>query len=151
MILRTDADRRDFIIKLLRVDIDKKPWRCTAEPYKVNRSSAQNRLSHMWYGEISKQWAGHTSKQVKNYCKFTYGAEIKSQSDSHFGEWFEKLQSTYDYEECVASMEFVNVTSELNVTQMVEYLNHIELFAQESGFELTHPADIYDEAYGRTQ
>ena len=151
MIVRTDKDRNEFIIKALSVDLTKKPWEFNAEPYKPNRSAAQRRLTYMWYAEIGKH-TGNGKDYERNFCKWTYGCPILIANDNpkrNFTPFYEKLINTYTYEERIEAMAFVEVTSLFKVGENVEYLNHIDMYAQELGCKLTQPVSIYDEAMGQ--
>lgn len=149
MIVRTEHQRKEVIAKIKRINLDKRPWEITAKPYQPVRSDEQNNLSHMWYAEIARQ-SGQTPIQVKNYCKFVYGCPLLCEIDPDFGKFYEKLIERYTYEECVAAMEFVDVTSRktMTVKVMTEYLKHIELYAVEGGYNITKPVDKYHLAMG---
>lgn len=150
-IIRNNADREAFFSKARRVDLQKKPWLFTAEPYKPDRSLAQNRLSFKWYSELGKH-SGNGKDYERNYCKWHYGCPILVEADDNFAQFYETLINKYEYEECCAAMEYVQVTSmpKFNMTRFTEYLNHVKLYGQEIGCQLTQPVDIYDLAMGET-
>jgi hypothetical protein len=149
MIIRTDSDRNEFIARAVKIDLTKQVWRFEAKPYKPNRSAEQNRLAFMWYAELAKQ-SGNGKDYERNFCKWTYGCPILVEHDVNgFSAFYENLINRYDYEQCVASMDFIQVTSMFNVQQMSEYLKHMELYAGEKGYFLTKPVDVYHLAMGK--
>lgn len=147
MIIRNDRDRAAFIAKARAVDLSKHPWEFTASPWKPNRSLAQNRLSFMWYKQISDQ-CGEGEDEVRRTFKFVFGCPILVERDREFAEFYADLKAKFDYEQCVHSMEFVDVTKLFKVKEFARYLTRIEQFAAERGYQLTHPADLYLEAMG---
>lgn len=150
MLIKTEGDRKKLISKVLDLKLDKGPYLVTAEKFKPDRSGAQNRLSYMWYAFIGKQ-TGEGKDYIRNYCKFTYGCEIVSADDSEFSRFYDNLINKYDYEDCVSAMQYIQVTSLMNVKQMADYLNHIDLYAVERGCQLPQPQDLMDEALGLTK
>lgn len=149
MIVRTEHQRKEVLQRIQKINLDKQAWEITAHPWKAKRSDEQNNLSHMWYAEIGRQ-SGQTPLQVKNECKFRFGCPILCEVDPAFSEFYDKLIMRYTYEECVAAMEFVDVTSRktMTVEKMTEYLRHVELFAVEGGYTITKPVDKYHLAMG---
>lgn len=151
MIIRNNADREAFFSKARMIDLTRKPWIFTAELYKPDRSNAQNRLSFMWYAELGKH-SGSGKDFERNYCKFHYACPILVEVDDEFSKFYTKLVERYDYEECCAAMEFLQVTSrkKFKMPLFAEYLNHIKLYGAEIGCQLTQPIDIFDLAMRET-
>lgn len=147
MIIRGHGDLLNFFRKAWAIDLSKRPWELTAQPYKPKRSNAQLRLSFMWYAELAKQ-SGNGKDHERNFSKWTYGCPILVESDAQFSAYYENLINKFDYEQCVASMEYISITSMFNVHQFTEYLKHIELYAAEQGYQLTKPVDKYHLAMG---
>jgi len=78
-ILKTDSQKADAAAHLATVAVSHdKPCSVKIEPYTETRRAAQNRLSHMWYGEASAQGKEYTSQQVKSLAKLNYGVPIFS-------------------------------------------------------------------------
>ncbi len=149
MKISTETDRQRVIFKIQGINL-KQPWVVSAEPYKKDRSLAQNRLSFMWYSELGKH-SGNGKEYERNYCKFTYGCEIviEYEEGNTFNAFYEKLINNYTYEECLEAMEFIQVSSLMKVKAFYDYLTQIERYATEHGWRLTHPDDIYYEAMGK--
>ncbi len=150
MLIRTHQDILLAIRHILSIDLDKTAvWEVMGKPYKRNRSSAQNRLSHKWYAELGKH-TGHGKEQERNYCKFTYGCPILIENDGtgEFTSFYEKLIDTYDYEQCTSAMGFIQITSLMKVKGFTDYLNMVEQYGIERGIMLSKP-DEYGEAMGK--
>lgn len=97
MLITTEADRQRFIKKAADVDITKKPWVFSAEPYKKDRSLAQNRLLNKWLAEIGKQSHQGFSYE-RGFYKFTYGCPILCRDNEDFNELYMHLVEMYTYE-----------------------------------------------------
>jgi hypothetical protein len=146
MILRTEADRRELIARILKINIEKQPWEITANKWKpASELNDMKAVANIWYSEIGRQ-AGMTPLEVANYCKWTYGCPLLASVDQKFSDIYEGMMDRYEYEECVAMMEFVGVTSnkKMNRDLMHEYLQHIELYAVEGGYNITKRARKVD-------
>ena len=126
----------------------KSPMELVAQAYKPDRSKAQNRLSFKWYGEIAKQ-SKYGIDYTRNKLKFDYGCQVLMQNDKNqaFRDFYNKLIETYEYEQCVNSMAFIQVTSLMNVSEFTEYLRHVETYALNLGYHLSKP-DEYKSAMG---
>ena len=147
MLVRTEDDRRELVKKVMDLNLDKGPYLIKAEKFKRDRSGAQNRLSHMWYAALGKM-TGEGKEQIRNYCKWHYGMEILAETDKAFAGFYHHMVNTYTYEQCVKAMQWTQVTSLMNVKQMAEYLNHVDQYAIERGYQLPQPQDVYYEAMG---
>ena len=122
----------------------------TVEDKKKDRSSAQNRLSHKWYSVIGKQ-TFESEKEVKNYCKLTFGIPIMIRDIEGFvGMWnIQTEKMTYEQEKW--SMKFMKLTSLLDVHQMSEYLDQMKLHYEQQGIMLPTKDDLFFEAMGYTR
>jgi len=125
-----------------------KPWQVEIKPYKKDRTNAQNRLLYLWLSQIEAQ-NKHGEQNNRNFCKFTYGCPILARDNESFAEFYGSLMENYEYEQCIKSMEFIAVTSLMNTKQFTEYLNQIEQYANEQGYRLTRPDDLYFQAMGK--
>lgn len=104
------------------------------------RSIEQNRLSHLWYAEISEQ-SGHTPQYVKAFCKLRFGVPLLSASNERFRKAWEDNGKTLPYDGQVSLMEIVAVTSAMSTAQLKQYLDEVNQFFTERGLVLTVPDD----------
>ena len=147
MIIRGHGDLLNFFRKALSIDLSKGAWEFKADKYKPKRSAEQNGLAFIWYAELGKH-TGSGKDYERNFCKWTFGCPILVESDRKFSEFYESLINKYEYEQCIESMEYFEVTRLFNASQFTEYLKHIELYAAEQGYQLTKPVDKYHLAMG---
>ena len=126
----------------------KSPYELIGQIYRPDRSKSQNRLLYKWIAEINKQSKNGIDHE-RNTLKFKYGCQVLMQSDKNqeFIDFYSKLVEMYDYEQCVAAMAFIQVSSLMNVNEFTEYLQHIETYAANLGFYLSKP-DEYKKAMG---
>jgi len=138
VIVRTDKDRNDFIVKLLRVDLSKGPAEVSYKRFKPSAMDEQKAIANIWYAEIARQ-TGQTPDEVARFCKWTYGCPIFAEKSVEFNDLYTAMNDKYTYEENLRAMAFVQVTSDkrFGKKMMTEYLNHIELYAAELGCTLS--------------
>lgn len=125
----------------------------TVEKLKRDRTGAQNRLSHLWYKQLGEQ-TGHGHEYERRHCKWNFGFPVLLQRDppdEDINRFYHTLVDKLTYEERVAAMQYTDVTSLFKVREFAEYLNTIERYAAEMGYQLTHPDDLYWEAIGATR
>lgn len=110
------------------------PIKVKIEPYKKNRSLAQNNLMWMWLTEIAK------------FLNNEHGIKAKPEDlkVEFQGRWL-------GYKTCVHSsggyFDKLIGTSELTTPMFTEFLNQMEIYANsELGMQLPHPEDMYYEA-----
>lgn len=145
MIVSTPTEMEAFIAKCRDVKITK-PWLMTAEPYKKNRSLAQNRLSFSYYISLGKA-TGNGTKYERNYCKYTFGIPIlMADKDSGFDEFFGNLIDNLEYEQLIDAMEFIEVSRLFKVGQFQDYLLAIEHYAFDNHYPLMADEDLRNEA-----
>lgn len=116
--------------------------------HKKDRSLAQNRLSHRWYGERAEQ-QGTTPEHEHSSAKLRYGCPILIASDADFAEVYRRAIEPLDYERRLIAMRYFPVTRLMTVAQMTKYLETIERESAMQGIVLSKPVAIYEEAMGR--
>ena len=149
MFVKTEDDRKKLIEAVLKLDLEKGPWIITPSKFKRDRSAAQRRLQHMWYTALGK-CTGEGKEHIANYCKWTYGCPIVAEKHKDFAEFYDHMINHYTYEQCVAAMEYTQVTSAglMDVAMNAQYLDHINAYAAERGCQLPQPEHVYYEAMG---
>jgi hypothetical protein len=121
-------------------------------PFTVNvstggrRSIAQNRLIHLWMGEIAEQLPGsfESPEHVRGHCKLHYGVPILREVDEHFREVYDKQIKPLPYDLKIACMMepiALPVTSRMNTKQLSAYLDAVHREFSTQGVELTIPED----------
>lgn len=113
-----------------------------------HRSTAQNRLQHMWMKEISEQKGDITAAEARAYCKLTIGVPILREQNEAFRLRYDEILKPLSYEQKLAIMsEPLNlpVTSLMNTKQLTEYLEGIIRHFGQQGIVLTMPDDMREE------
>ena len=121
------------------------PFHVTIELGTVDRSSAQNRLLHVWYRDISKAKGDMTTDDVSAYCKLHIGVPILRANDDKFREAYDTKLKPLTYEQKTELMrEPVNmpVSSRMSVGQFTEYLEQIQRHFAGQGIQLFAPGEI---------
>ena len=129
-----------------------KPYYVKIAPYDETRRDAQNRLSHMWYSEISKQGGEYTAEDIKCIAKLRWGVPILVAEDEQFAAFWQKVKTTCPtYEERMEAMRYIPVTSIMTVKQMSQYLTDMQRVSSQK-YQLTDPSLLgLDELrYGKT-
>lgn len=110
------------------------------------RTIAQNRLIHLWMGEIAEQLPGSfdSVEHVRGHCKLVFGIPILRNADEHFREVYDRQIKPLPYEQKIACMMepiAFPVTSRMNTKQLTSYLDEIHREFAQQGVELTIPKD----------
>lgn len=103
-----------------------------------NRTLAQNRLIHMWFGIIAKE-TGNDIEAIKAYYKQKFlGHEFKHVVIRRVGE----LAGDFDLVDKIVSQ--LKSTADLTTKEMTEFCEKVEADASsELGIDLPHPIDLY--------
>ena len=137
-----DAKKAAAAAHLATLPVDQdKPYSVEFKSYKHDRSTAQNRLSHKWYSEVSKQGKEYTPEQVKSIAKLRWGVPILLADNEDFAAYWERVSPIFPtYEERhELLMPRTPVTSEMTTDQMSRYLNDFQR-VMGSKYNLTDPA-----------
>lgn len=95
-----------------------------------NRSAAQNRLFHMWMREVSQGYAETIGEW--------YAPEV----------WKEYFKKIHLGQETIRGVDVTRGTSKLKVAEMADFLTWVDHYCgSEFGIILTHPLDLYTEAF----
>lgn len=141
-VIKSDAQKAGAAAHLatLPVSVDH-PYSIKIEPFKLDRRAAQNRLSHMWYLEVSKQGKEYTPEQVKSIAKLRWGVPILLAENEDFAAYWAKVSPVFPtYEErWEMLMPRTPVTSEMTVKQMSQFLGDFQR-VMGSKYKLTDPA-----------
>jgi hypothetical protein len=124
-VLRTDLMKAQCMAALEAVEANhNKPVSVQIKTYSQKRSEAQNRLSHLWYREISEQGEEYTPDQIKCRAKKHFGVPLLlADSEKFNAAWLKAIQAFPTYEEQVDELlPFFPVTSLMTTEQMSRYL-----------------------------
>lgn len=92
-----------------------------------DRSMDQQALAEVWYRQVSHELGEDTPEGVKCECKLRIGVPILRAGDEEFrAVWDEKFKHQLAYEQKVALMRWLPVTSLMTTEQMSEYLNTMQ-------------------------
>lgn len=111
-------------------------WRAGAD-----RSLDQNALQFKWAGEAAQQLGDRTADDQQREWKLTIGIPILRSEDEEFCTFYDKALRPRPYEEKLAAMKYVPVTSIMTVPQMTRYLDEVFRQCQANGIALTVPRD----------
>jgi hypothetical protein len=92
----------------------------------ADRSAQQNKLMWLWASEVEQQTQQETSDEVQRRWKLDHGIPILCESSEEYRSFCRLTLKRLSYEERKDAMRFVPVTSEMNVKQMVRFLDAVE-------------------------
>jgi len=91
----------------------------------AHRSIPQNRLFYLMYDIIGKQLYGGDEHHARNECKLTIGVPILRRDSQKFQETYDKLLKPASYEDKLAMMEYISISSIFDKAQGTEYIKKI--------------------------
>lgn len=87
----------------------------------------QQALAEVWYRQIAHELGEDTPEGVKCEFKLRIGVPILRATDDNFrAMWDEKIKGIFTYEQKLALMRYLPVTSLLTVEQMTQYLDSVQ-------------------------
>ncbi len=117
----------------------------------ASRSGQQNRLSHRWYSDISRQLGDQTVEEVRGECKLRFGVPILRRDNLDFMATYDRVLKPIGYSEKLAAIISFDlpVTRLLTVKQMTEYMDSVQREYTQQGVRLTDPdAMKYEQEFG---
>lgn len=87
-----------------------------------DRSLDQNAIAHAWFSQIANELREQTALQVKAECKLTIGVPILRAEDEDFRKFYDNSIRLMTYEDKLAAMSFLPVTSLMTVKQLSQFL-----------------------------
>src|SRR5690606_24596912 len=126
---------------------DGKPLRVVIDRKQDDRSTAQNRLTRMWLGQI-EQKTGQDTDSLHDELKQRVLIYIYRRDDQEFAETCNaiamlKQNECEEYRVIAEQVIRLCSTTKLSVKQMTEYLNYVHDFAVvKLGVHLTVPDDL---------
>jgi hypothetical protein len=105
----------------------------------ADRSAQQNKLMWLWASEVEQQTQQETSDEVQRRWKLDHGIPILCESSEEYRSFCKLTLKKLTYEQRKQAMRYTPVTSEMNVRQMVRFLDTVERECLEQGVALTQP------------
>lgn len=137
-LIRT-ADDLDALFTLLGGLLDKKKKLTVEWTEGLDRSAQQNKLMWLWASEVEQQMQQETSDEVQRRWKLDHGIPILCESSETYRNFCRLTLKPLSYEQRKEAMRFTPVTSEMNVGQMIRFLDAVERECLENGIALTAP------------
>lgn len=106
-----------------------------------DRTKAQNRLVHKWFGEIASQMVGQTAEEVKAECNLTYGRPILGVEDDEWNAAFGYIFDALSYPAKLKAIRVLDIpfTRRMTVKQLTKYMDQMYRDYTEQGVRLTTP------------
>lgn len=106
-----------------------------------SRSDSQNKISHVWYEQVARELREDDALGWKCFSKLHYGVPILAVEDEQFRAFYNAALRNLTYEQKLAAMKFVPVTSEMTKPQLSKYLEAMQAGFQEQGVKLDFPRE----------
>lgn len=104
------------------------------------RTLSQNALAAVWYKQVSDELGEDTAAGVKRFCKLHAGVPILRRDDDDFRSLYDESIKPMCYEMKLKAIGLIRVTSEMNVSQLSEYLEEVRHLYQ-GRVPLEYPSD----------
>ena len=106
------------------------------------RSLDQNAISHAWYEQLARELPEDDALGWKSFCKLHFGVPILRAEDDQFREFYDAaMKATLTYEQKLAAMKFVPVTSLMSKPQLSKYLEAMQMNFLARGVRLEFPQE----------
>jgi len=109
------------------------------------RTDRQNRLFHLWVGEIQRQNQDESHEWWRGYCKLVIGVPLLRHEDEAFREAYDQSVKGLPFEQkirCMMEPIAMPVTSRMTTKQMTAFLDGVHRHFAEQGIILTVPDDL---------
>jgi hypothetical protein len=100
-------------------------WSCVYGPARSTGKNSQNSMFFELYTHIADWNHGGNVEAARAECKLNYGVPILRRDDPTMEDFFHKALDHLTHEDQLKAMKFVDVTSEMSVTQGSEYITTI--------------------------
>ena len=101
--------------------------RCKVTIRAGKRSLDHNAVSHIWYAQISTELREDTPEGVHRECKLLYGVPILRAEDDDFRAFYDTaIKHALTYEQKLAAMRWIPVTSLMTPAQMKRYTDDMQ-------------------------
>lgn len=107
-----------------------------------DRTKPQNNFTHAWYEQLAREMPQHDALGWKCECKLLHGVPILRAEDAEFRAFYDAaIKKTLSYEEKIAAMKFVPVTSLMTTAQLSKYCEALQADFAKRGVMLEFQAE----------
>ena len=110
------------------------------------RSLDQNALSHSLYAQIAAQVDDQSVNDIRAECKLRIGVGLLRASDERFREFYDSGLKQLTYEQKLAAMAYVPVTSIMGKKVFSAYVDEVIRTHSQQGISLINPSEA--DSYG---
>ncbi|MGN6314568.1 MAG: hypothetical protein ACTHMO_12525 [Rhodanobacteraceae bacterium] len=115
------------VIGELRVQFRERKYLTVTIKDGKGRSLDQNAISHAWYEQVARELREDDARGVKRFCKLHFGVPILRAEDDEFREAYDaSILRTLRYEQKLAAMDVIPVTSVMNTRQLSRYMEDVQ-------------------------
>jgi len=107
----------------------------------VSRTLSQNDMSFALYKQIAAQVEDQSVNDIRAECKLTVGVGLLRMSDEKFQVFYDAGIKQLTYEQKLAAMEFVPVTSLMGKKVFSAYIEELIRKYSQQGISLTMPGE----------
>jgi hypothetical protein len=137
--INSDASLQSTFGELREMYRQHKYLRVSAKAGK-DRSLDQNAISHAWYEQLARELREYDALGWKCECKLLHGVPILRAEDAEFRQFYDRaIKQSLSYEEKLAAMRFVPVTSVMTKQQLSKYLEAMRDHFLRRGVRLEFP------------
>ena len=119
--IRTERQRSTALADLQAIPLPARMELHTGD----DRSAEQNRLMWRWL-QIIGGALGMSTEEAHRLCKLTIGVPILRRDSEDFCATYDRLIKPMQYEDKLAAMDLIDVTSIMRVSQMQEFLDTVQ-------------------------
>lgn len=116
----------------------------------ASRSALQNRLSHRWYADISRQTGDRTTDEARAECKLVFGVPILRAENEAFRLTYDRVFRALPHDQKMDAIRVFDlpVTRLMTVKQMTAFMDALQRHWAAQGVRLTDPdAMRYEEEF----
>ena len=125
-VLNSEVKLQSFIGDIRDLFAANKFVRVSAKTGK-SRTLDQNAISHAWYEQLARELREDDALGWKCLCKLRLGVPILRAEDEEFRAFYDAaIKQSLTYEEKLAAMKFVPVTSLMTTEQLSKYLEAMQ-------------------------
>jgi hypothetical protein len=92
----------------------------------MKRSLDQNAVVACWYQQMERELREDSALGFKCYCKLHHGVPILRADDAEYREFYDGAIRGLTYEQKLAAMKFLPVTSLMSVDQLSRYMTALQ-------------------------
>lgn len=129
--LRSERDRSCALTDLQAIALPARMELHTGD----DRSAEQNRLMWRWLHIIGTE-LGMSIEEARRLTKLTIGVPILRRDSEDFCVTYDRLIKPMQYEDKLAAMDLIDVTSIMRVRQMQEFLDNLQMEYASKGVQL---------------